>query len=170
MYDVHRRIPEYLNREDFREAVKEFANLYGCWFSASVGSKAYKLHHVDEWRNEWEEVVTATTELKPEFYKDYFDKWVWKLTIENKLNEFTNMSIDKSGRIDIRPMSIGGWVWSLIYKDYYDKTTYTPCSNPKCTRELPSLSPTTKRKMKYCSQSCKNAVHYRVKTRKGVYN
>lgn len=165
MYDLHRRIADYLKREDFKEAVLEFANLYGCWFSAGVTGRDYKLHNVDEWRAEWELVARVTNV--------HVNKSLTRIEIEPNLNRFTNVAIesqlwrkDKNSRekfvTAIRPMSIGGWVWALIAKDYYDEITYTPCPNPKCTREIPSISPTSgKGNLKYCSESCRNAVNYK---------
>ena len=166
LYDVHRRIEDYLNREDFREAVLEFIELYGCWFSADVTSKKYNLHNVDEWRSEWEHVQRVVEVLDMYVQHPYLTSGhTSSEEIERKLNQFTNITIE-SGRIAIRPMSIGGWVWALIASDYFDGVTYTPCPNPKCPREIPSTSPTTGRGVKYCSQSCKNAVHYLAGKRK----
>ena len=63
-------------------------------------------------------------------------------------------------------MCIAGWVWALIAKDYYDETTYSPCPKPNCTREIPSVSPTSgKGNLKYCSESCRNAVNYKRRTK-----
>ena len=166
MYDVHRRIDSYLKREDFREAVLEFVDLYGCWFSSGVGSRDYTRHNIKEWRREWEAVNRAVTYLRVEplispnpVIRE--EENLIREAIEAKLKKFTEMFLDsRNGTFAIKPASIGGWVWALIYKDYYDKLTYTTCPAPKCTRELPSHSPTTNRKMMYCSQSCKSAVFY----------
>lgn len=170
MYDVHRRIAEYLNREDFREAVLEFANMYGCWFAADVISKNYTLHNIKEWRSEWEHVQHVVEVLGMYVQHPYLTAYETSHEeIEARLNQFANIAIggDGKGRMAIRPMSIGGWVWGLIAKDYFDGITYTACPNSKCTREIPSVTPTTGKTLKYCSQSCKNAVLY-LKNKKKV--
>ena len=76
MYDVHRRIDDYLNykdgrlkyldSEDLKEAVLKFVGEYGCWFANGndVGKPFYEPHHVDEWRSEWRDVVDAVKYIK----------------------------------------------------------------------------------------------------------
>ena len=198
MYDVHRKIDDYLNykdgklnyldSEDLKEAVLKFVGEYGCWFANGndVGKPFYEPHHVDEWRSEWGDVVDAVKYIKHKYsLTDAFGsdepplQGVTELKpqiIEDKLNEYTTIAIApqlwRKGNSKekfstyIRPMCIAGWVWALIAKDYYDETTYSPCPKPNCTREIPSVSPTSgKGNLKYCSESCRNAVNYKRRTK-----
>jgi hypothetical protein len=165
IYDIHRRISQYLRNESLQEAVLEFAENYGDWFTNNVISDGYKLRTLNEWRSEWNEVDEVLPKIN--VYSEQVAS-----AIDDKLNENTKMTIQRQEwrrkmkfNTAIRPINMSGWVWALIAKDYYEDTTYEPCGNKKCERELPSVSPIGGRhKLEYCSKRCRNAENY--KTRK----
>jgi len=84
---------------------------------------------------------------------------------EAKLSAHTNVSFipqKKPGTLKHAYQADGmvGWCWALLANDYYSQVTYKPCQN--CDRELPSVSPITRKTtLTWCSEKCRNQNKYK---------
>ena len=187
MLDIHRRIPEYLGRPDKTAAVLDFASQYGDWFTSNVTGQNFRLRRPEEWRAEWNdikevlELLPKVIELRGKFpsEKDDIPEEIMQATgltnrdlytvsnsrFETKLSAHTNVSFitqKKAGTLKHAYQADGmvGWCWALLANDYYSQVTYKPCQN--CDRELPSVSPITRKTtLTWCSEKCRNQNKYK---------
>ena len=144
------------------EEVRDFATRFGDLFNPEGGDS-----ELGGWIEEWQEIAFAVERTETIGLQEAPKDLLLRETCKQKMDlytdidtkHFSDFSIFKKEKtvgqeISVQPISLVGFIWTLIVRDIVEGITYTQCPGYKnCGHELPNRT-IDESELKYCSKKC----------------
>lgn len=144
------------------EEVRNFATRFGDLFNPQGGDS-----ELGGWIEEWQEITFAVERTKTLGPKEARTDLLLAQTCKHKMELYTDVdtkhlsdfSFFQKGEnleqaVIVKPISLIGFIWTLIVRDIVEEITYTQCPGyANCGHELPNY-PINESVLAYCSKKC----------------